>query len=607
MTSGGAKQSHDLKAPSRYRYLPLLLLALTCLGVSAYFFILTRNAETFLIEQEFKQAAQSRFTIQSRELQRHYAKTVSLAQLYTVSKAITREQFKTYVETFKPGLTDIQALYWIPRVLAEERSKYEIAARQNGLKEFQITERNLQGELVAAGARDEYYPVYYAEPYTGSEAALGFDLASEEIKHNALQQARDSGQMAATMKTLMMLGQEPLPSIIFFYPVYRHEETINTVAQRRQHLKGFFAGVSIYGGLSMQLFELFAPLDIDYYVFGRSSQQPVVNFHFRATQKVPIESSITPDALRVDLYQEATFKVDEVEMTLIAKPAPEFFTSRRGIRPWLLLSAGLAFFMSILVYIAVQINRLALMRQFAAEQAIANEKLAEANRELDAFVYTVSHDLRSPLTPIIGYADFLKESCSDRLDEQALGCLADISTAGEKMVMLMEDLLTLAKVGQVELPAEPFDTGAVVNEVVRALVSQFSRAEVAVEVSTLPPLRLPKTFLIQIFDNLIGNAVRYAGRRGSSIEVGGERKGDMVRLYVCDHGPGIPAEERSRIFEVFYRGATGKKSPGTGVGLATVQKIARLYKGRVWVEETKGGGSTFLVEMVDAPVSGPVK
>jgi signal transduction histidine kinase len=241
------------------------------------------------------------------------------------------------------------------------------------------------------------------------------------------------------------------------------------------------------------------------------------------------------------------------------------------------------------------------------ERKRAEEELKEANRELDAFVYTVSHDLRSPLTPIIGYADFLRENYSDQLDEQALDCLSEISTSGGKMVALMEDLLTLAKVGQLELPAEPFDTGEVVNEVVRDLISQFSLAEVAVEVRDLPPLRLPKTFLTQILDNLIGNAVRYAGRGGRPIEVGGERRGNLVRLYVCDHGPGIPAEERSRIFEVFYRGATGKKSSGTGVGLATVQKITRLYKGRVWVEETEGGGSTFLVEMVDFPVSGPVK
>ncbi len=138
-----------------------------------------------------------------------------------------------------------------------------------------------------------------------------------------------------------------------------------------------------------------------------------------------------------------------------------------------------------------------------------------------------------------------------------------------------------------------------VEEALADMGSLIAEAGVVTEKNPLPELRMPKTLLTQIFHNLIGNAVRYAGREGGPIEVGGERKGDLVRLYVRDHGPGIPQEERSRIFEVFYRGATNKKSPGTGVGLATVQKISRLYGGRAWVEETPGGGSTFRVELRD--------
>jgi signal transduction histidine kinase len=81
--------------------------------------------------------------------------------------------------------------------------------------------------------------------------------------------------------------------------------------------------------------------------------------------------------------------------------------------------------------------------------------------------------------------------------------------------------------------------------------------------------------------------------------VGGERQHNRVRFFVRDHGPGIPPEERDRIFDLFYRGSTGKHLKGTGIGLAIVQKIARLYQGRVWVEETPGGGATFWVEMTD--------
>jgi PAS domain S-box-containing protein len=237
----------------------------------------------------------------------------------------------------------------------------------------------------------------------------------------------------------------------------------------------------------------------------------------------------------------------------------------------------------------------------------SEERLKEANRGLEAFTYTVSHDLRSPLTVILGYADLLQKSLRDRLDKQELNCLFAIYDSGIRMVELVEDLLNLAKAGQIEGPAEPFDTEEVANDVVCGLADVITQAGVSVAVGDLPTLRVPKTLLIQVFHNLIGNAIRYGCKPGDIIEVEGERKGAKVRFYVRDYGPGVPAEERGRIFEVFYRGTTGKGKKGTGIGLATVQKIARLFDGRAWVEETPGGGSTFCVEMVDVPVSAQIK
>ncbi len=130
------------------------------------------------------------------------------------------------------------------------------------------------------------------------------------------------------------------------------------------------------------------------------------------------------------------------------------------------------------------------------------------------------------------------------------------------MVALMEDLLTLAKVGQVERPAMPVDVNHVVQGVVEELGSRILDAGLTMKRESLPALQVTETLLAQIFNNLIGNAVRYAGREGGPIEIGGERSGKMVRFFVRDHGPGIPVEERSRIFEVFFRGATGKMVRG---------------------------------------------
>jgi len=229
----------------------------------------------------------------------------------------------------------------------------------------------------------------------------------------------------------------------------------------------------------------------------------------------------------------------------------------------------------------------------------AEEKLEMANRELDAFVYTVSHDLRTPLTPIIGFVEFLREQYQERLDENALGILTEIEQQARRMLGMMEDLLDLARVGRVERPTEPVDAAEVMEEVLADLGCLLVSTGLTVVKGSLSMVHVSRSLLFQVFDNLIGNALRYAGPQGGPIEVGGEHQEQRVRFFVRDHGPGIPPAERSRIFEVFFRGVSGKSSMGTGVGLATVQKIARLYGGRAWVEETPGGGCTFWVEMMD--------
>jgi len=242
----------------------------------------------------------------------------------------------------------------------------------------------------------------------------------------------------------------------------------------------------------------------------------------------------------------------------------------------------------------------AVLKRMVGSLKKAEEKLRGANRELEAFTYTVSHDLRSPLTPIIGFAQVLQERHKGRLDEESLDCLAEIEKQGDKMLSQMEDLLALAQVGHLERPARPVDTNEVVREVAEDLRDQIAEAEMEVKLQTLPAIHVPASLLAQLFANLIGNAIRYAGRQGNPIEAGGEHLNDRVRLFVRDHGPGIPEAERQGIFDLFYRGSTSKKVAGTGIGLAIVQKVARTYGGQAWVEETPGGGSTFWVEIKDA-------
>jgi signal transduction histidine kinase len=224
------------------------------------------------------------------------------------------------------------------------------------------------------------------------------------------------------------------------------------------------------------------------------------------------------------------------------------------------------------------------------------EQLLQANRELDAFVYTVSHDLRSPLTPIIGYLQFILEQYAHELSEPVNEMVCEVLLQGERMHLMLEDLLALATVGTVEPPSVPVSGEEIMSEILLGFSADASSCTVDVQVNGLPDLLVPRTQYHQILDNLVSNAIRYGGGR---VVVGSERSGNRVRLFVRDHGPGVPDEEKGRIFDLFYRGTTGRDKQGTGIGLATVRKIARIHNGNAWVEDAPGGGSLFVVELYD--------
>jgi len=226
-------------------------------------------------------------------------------------------------------------------------------------------------------------------------------------------------------------------------------------------------------------------------------------------------------------------------------------------------------------------------------------ELRQANADLDAFVATVSHDLRSPLTPLIGFSEFLVEQYGPQLDDTAISCLHEIESTGRRMQALLEDLLTLARVGQIPRPTQPVQVNRVAEEVRQELAVMILRQKVELKIDSLPAVQVPESLLVDLLRNLVGNALTYAADTNPLIEVTGKKLRGRVQLRVIDHGPGVPPEERKKIFEPFQRGTHGEKIRGTGVGLATVRKIARLYDGQVRVEETPGGGATFVVEFSD--------
>jgi PAS domain S-box-containing protein len=226
--------------------------------------------------------------------------------------------------------------------------------------------------------------------------------------------------------------------------------------------------------------------------------------------------------------------------------------------------------------------------------------LREANRELDAFAHSISHDLRGILSPVVTYMDFLRTTYSDVFDEHILQILTEVERQSERAIALLDDLLNLAQVGHITPGKQITNVNMIVDEVINEL-SRESGVDREIKREELPKSWLPEAYIYQLFANLLSNACNYVPKESGAIEIGAWDEKNNVTYFVRDHGSGIPYHERDAIFDIFYRGKGAKQQRGTGVGLAIVRKVALRCNGEVWVEQTPGGGATFCVSVPKAP------
>ncbi|MGE4542493.1 MAG: MASE3 domain-containing protein [Pedobacter sp.] len=231
------------------------------------------------------------------------------------------------------------------------------------------------------------------------------------------------------------------------------------------------------------------------------------------------------------------------------------------------------------------------------QRRMIEQQLRAANWELDTFVHTIAHDLRSPLTVFISGTEMVRRQLRPHMTEDLDDMLLSIEQKGWQMAHMLEDLLHLACIGRMEQPPEKVIPSHIITRVTCDLEKQIHANGTQVITEPLPELEAHPTLIYQLFANLIGNAVRYAGGPNSPIIIGGQRTGQLVRFFVQDHGPGISKEEKDKLGEAFYRGKNAGSHSGTGIGLAIVQKITRYYQGRLWITDTPGGGATFWVEL----------
>ena len=229
------------------------------------------------------------------------------------------------------------------------------------------------------------------------------------------------------------------------------------------------------------------------------------------------------------------------------------------------------------------------------EQRVSDRTAAleSANRELESFSYSVSHDLRAPLRAIHGFAGILLQECKQKLDEQEYSLLTRINQNAVRMNQLIGDLLQFARVGREPLHSTRIDMRQLVDAVIADLqAGAASGAEIVI--GELPPAMGDASVLRQVWQNLIGNALKFSRNTAhAKVRIEGARRDGMIEYAVSDNGAGFDAKHADKLFGVFQRLHTSREFEGTGIGLAIAQRIVQRHGGSIAAEGAVGSGSTF--------------
>jgi PAS domain S-box-containing protein len=239
------------------------------------------------------------------------------------------------------------------------------------------------------------------------------------------------------------------------------------------------------------------------------------------------------------------------------------------------------------------------IRKLNEELGKRTTDLEASNKELEAFAYSVSHDLRAPIRHVLGYAELLQKNALSALDEKSRRYVTTIMESAKRMGTLIDDLLAFSRIGRVERRETTVNLDLLIKEVVGEVQQDTDGRNIAWKIAALPNLYGDRSMLRLALVNLVSNAVKFTRTRSQAeIEIGClEQNKDEVVVFIKDNGVGFDMKYADKLFGVFRRLHSAQAFEGTGIGLATVQRIVHRHGGTVWAQGTVGSGATFFISV----------
>lgn len=517
--------------------------------------------------------------------------------LFQSSQSVERDEWTEYVAGIDPGgrLKGFQALGYSEYVTPGEREQFVERTRREGLPD-------LSPGVESGSERPAYFPVRYVGPSNeANNSMLSEDLYADSAHRSAMNRARDTGSPQATRMIYVLADSDDStsadlalnPGFAVYLPVYRKGEDTGTAAQRRSALDGFVVGTFRMSGLLEGVFgETFDPgIDLEVYDGENVAESRLLYDEDgvkRATD--PRQDSLFTERSGLDIAGR--------EWTLYFSTLEGFEENTQSNLPVFVLLSGVA-----VSFLLFGITWLLIRSRTRAERVSerledANQRLEGTNKELEAFSYSVSHDLRAPLRTIDGFSRILLEDYERSLDEEGRDYLGRVRNASRHMDHLIDDLLNLSRVTRSPLRRARVDLSSLAAGAAHELreADPDREAEFIIEEDVTD--WGDDGLLLVVLKNLLGNAWKFTRKEPiSRIEFGVRKSGSdhagRPVYYVRDNGAGFDMTYAGKLFGAFQRLHGTQEFEGTGIGLATVQRIVHRHGGRVWAEGEVGEGATF--------------
>lgn len=605
--------------PKKSVFLSLTTIIVFGIVGSVALYFIAQRMETLQIKQNIYQESEKTFQEIKASLNQSLSVLEAIKIYYLSSVNITREEFKTYTGFFLKKSNNILALEWAPLVESNEKNDYELKMQQESFSEFQITERDPQGAIIPAANRKEYFPVQFVEPYEDNKEVLGLDVASDGTRFNTLMKSRNNGRPFSTEPITLFRKPEVGKHFFVFNPVFINKDDPSELSRNEDNFAGFVVGVFNLGQTFEAVQRDLAVKRLNLTILDESVKEPIYTTFVNQEQ---IEKS---NEFRV----EETIFFAGRSWRLILQPTHHYISFRKSNHPILFLMIGILMTTIFAINFNLKLvekrhNDLVLIqneelkhltnvaervKKDAVEYADRLEKalketqftkaeLERSNKDLEEFAYVASHDLQEPLRMISGFTQLLEKKYKDQLDATAIEYIHFANDGAMRMQTLVEALLQYSRVGKKDASYDKVDLNDVINLVLADLDFLIKESDAQIKVGQLPVLFANRAQMVQLFQNLVSNALKFREHgRSVEIEVACERKNDFWQFSVKDNGIGIDPKFSDRIFVIFQRLHPHKKYPGTGIGLSLCKKIVENYKGRIWLVSEPGKGCVFYFTM----------